>query len=80
MILHDLRYAFRLLRKTPATTIIAVLTIGIGVGANAAIFCVIRAVLLKPLPYANADRLVRLAEKWPSLTGPRPASKLLTNS
>jgi predicted permease len=76
MMLHDLRYAFRLLRKTPATTIIAVLTIAIGVGANAAIFSVIRAVLLKPLPYADAERLVRLAEKWPNLTGPRPASKL----
>src|SRR5580698_3375126 len=76
MMLHDLRYAFRLLRKTPATTIMAVLTIAIGVGANAAIFSVIRAVLLKPLSYAHAERLVRLSERWPNLTGPRPASKL----
>jgi putative ABC transport system permease protein len=57
MMVHDLRYAIRLLRKTPATTMIGVLTIAIGVGANAAIFSVIRAVLLKPLPYANAERL-----------------------
>jgi hypothetical protein len=44
---HDLRYAFRLLRKTPATTAITVLTLAIGVGANTAIFSVIRAILLK---------------------------------
>src|ERR1700681_695140 len=72
----DLRYAFRLLRRTPSTTVITLLTLAIGVGANTAIFSVIRAVLLKPLPYANAERLVRLAEKWPNLTGPRPTSKL----
>jgi hypothetical protein len=61
---------------TPATTIIAVLTIAIGVGANAAIFSVIRAVLLKPLPYAHAERLVRLSERWPNLTGTGRFSQL----
>ena len=73
---HDLRYTLRLLRKTPATTVIAVLTVAIGVGANTAIFSVIRAVLLKPLPYADADRLVVLDERWPNLSGARPISKL----
>ncbi|HWF84715.1 MAG TPA: ABC transporter permease [Vicinamibacterales bacterium] len=76
MLLHDLQYALRLIRKTPVASAIAVLTIAIGVGANTAIFSVIHAVLLTPLPYAHADRLVQLNESWPSLPGPRPTSRL----
>jgi predicted permease len=74
--IQDLRHALRLIRKSPGAAIIAVLTVAIGVGANTAIFSVIRAVLLKPLPYADADRVVALAESWPNLNGPRPISKL----
>jgi predicted permease len=74
--IQDLQYALRLIRKSPGAAIIAVLTVAIGVGANTAIFSVIRAVLLKPLPYADADRIVALAESWPNLSGPRPISKL----
>ena len=68
---HDLRYALRLIRKTPIASVIAILTVAIGVGANTAIFSIIRAVLLKPLPYADADRLVQISESWPMRAGPR---------
>jgi putative ABC transport system permease protein len=75
-VLNDLRYALRLIRNTPVASGIALLTVAIGVGANTAIFSIIRAVLLKPLPYADADRLVQISESWPSLPGPRPISRL----
>jgi hypothetical protein len=75
-VFNDLRYALRLTRKRPTATAVAVITLAIGVGANTAIFGIIRAVLLKPLPYADAKRLVLLAERWPMLPGPRPMSRL----
>src|SRR5258708_14124988 len=63
-VLHDARYGVRQLLKTPAFTAVAVVTLGLGIGANSAIFSVVYSVLLHPLPYANADRVVTLWERW----------------
>ena len=61
--MNDLRYTFRMLRKTPLFTAAVVLTVALGIGATTAIFTVVNAVMLRPLPYANPDRLVWVAER-----------------
>src|ERR671921_3018272 len=71
--MQDLRYALRTLRKQPVFTLIAVLTLTLGIGANTAIFSLLYQALLRPLPYPDADRLVFIWNSYPLMGLPQAA-------
>ena len=77
MLMHDIRYSLRTLKNAPAFTIAVVITLALGVGATTAIYSLINTVLLRPLPYSEPDRMVRIFETNPSLNIPRFAASAL---
>src|ERR1700756_5911102 len=89
-LLYDLRFALRQLRKNLVIAALAVVTLGLGVGANTAIFTVIDSVLLRPLPYAHSDRMVFIgpggdkpsfgSTSWLNFRDLQTQSKLLENT
>src|SRR6266478_1084319 len=62
--MNDLKFAFRQLLKNPGFTVVAVLTLALGIGANTAIFSFVNAILLRPLPIPEPDRVVHVWESW----------------
>src|SRR5690349_11119720 len=69
--MQDIGYALRALRKQPVFTLVAVLTLTLGIGANAAIFSLLYQTLLRPLPYGHADRLVFIWNSYPLMGLPQ---------
>src|SRR5438552_5663067 len=67
---QDFRHAARMMRRSPGFSTVAVLSISIGIGANTAIFSVVNSVLLRPLPYKDADRIVRIVQSRPAESAP----------
>src|SRR5215831_743383 len=71
LVLRDMRFALRQMRRNPGLTAVAILSLGLGVGGNTAIFSIVKAMLLAPLPYPEGDRLVMVWEDVPRWDIPR---------
>src|SRR5260221_5248582 len=69
--MQDIRYAIRTLLRQPMFTLVAVLTLALGIGANTAIFSLLYQILLRPLPYPDADRLVFVWNTYPGINLPQ---------
>ena len=67
--MHDVRYAIRTLRRSPGFTVVAVVTLALGIGATTTIYSVVDTILLQPLPFAGGNRLVRVVENVPGPGG-----------
>ena len=72
---QDVRYAIRSLRRSPGFAVVAVLTLALGIGSTTAIYSVVDTILLQPLPFVDADRLVRVVENIPSAAAGRPPAQ-----
>ena len=70
ILLRDIRYALTMMRRNRSFTAAALLTLALGIGATTAVFSVVYGVLLKPLPYPEAERLVRISEEHPGAISP----------
>ena len=75
--IQDLRFAVRMLLRTPAFTLAAVVTLALGIGANAAIFSVVYAILLKPLPFAGSHLLIYVHDSYPSVQSASVSSRVM---
>ena len=80
--MSDLRYAIRAFLKTPVFTAVVILTIALGIGVNTAMFSVVNAVLLQPLPYPRPEELVRVrrGSSFPDMSGPTARSSPAASS
>src|SRR5262245_36024758 len=65
--MNDLKFAFRQLRKSPGFTFVVIITLALGIGANAAIFTLVRGVLIKPLVNRDEDRLIYIRQSAPNI-------------